>query len=43
MLFGMNFQAINAGKKDSLGGGYADHFGTGTGRKNNANGNSSGN
>ncbi len=28
MLFGMNFQAINAGKKDSLGGGYADDFGT---------------
>jgi hypothetical protein len=27
-LFGMNFQAINAGKKDSLGGGYADGFGT---------------
>ncbi len=27
-LFGMNFQAINAGKKDSLGGGYADDFGT---------------
>src|SRR5713226_5946516 len=23
-IFGMNFQAINAGKKDSLGGGYAD-------------------
>jgi Type I phosphodiesterase / nucleotide pyrophosphatase len=28
MLFGMNFQAINAAKKDSLGGGYADDFGT---------------
>ncbi len=28
MLFGMNFQAINAAKKDSLGGGYADDFST---------------
>jgi hypothetical protein len=27
-IFGMNFQAINAAKKDSLGGGYADDFGT---------------
>jgi Sulfatase. len=27
-LFGMNFQAINAAKKDSLGGGYSDDFGT---------------
>jgi hypothetical protein len=28
VLFGMNFQALNAAKKDSLGGGYADDFGT---------------
>jgi hypothetical protein len=28
MLFGMNFQAINAAKKDSAGGGYADDLGT---------------
>ena len=28
VLFGMNFQAINAAKKDSLGGGYADDLGT---------------
>lgn len=28
MLFGMNFQAINAAKKDSLGGGYADDLGS---------------
>lgn len=28
VLFGMNFQAINAAKKDSLGGGYADDMGT---------------
>lgn len=28
MLFGMNFQAINAAKKDSLKGGYADDLGT---------------
>ena len=28
VLFGMNFQAINAAKKDSLGGGYADDNGT---------------
>jgi hypothetical protein len=27
-IFGMNFQAINAAKKDSLGGGYADDLGT---------------
>jgi hypothetical protein len=27
MLFGMNFQAINAAKKDSSGGGYADDLG----------------
>src|SRR5258706_5616476 len=27
-IFGMNFQAINAGKKDSLSGGYSDDFGT---------------
>jgi hypothetical protein len=27
-IFGMNFQAVNAAKKDSLGGGYADDFGT---------------
>jgi predicted AlkP superfamily pyrophosphatase or phosphodiesterase len=28
VLFGMNFQALNAAKKDSLGGGYADDLGT---------------
>jgi hypothetical protein len=28
VLFGMNFQALNAAKKDSLGGGYADDNGT---------------
>jgi hypothetical protein len=28
VLFGMNFQTINAAKKDSLGGGYADDLGT---------------
>jgi hypothetical protein len=28
VLFGMNFQALNAAKKDSLGGGYADDIGT---------------
>ena len=28
VLFGMNFQALNAAKKDSLGGGYADDMGT---------------
>jgi hypothetical protein len=27
-IFGMNFQAINAAKKDSIGGGYADDLGT---------------
>jgi hypothetical protein len=27
ILFGMNFQSINAAKKDSLGGGYADDLG----------------
>jgi hypothetical protein len=27
-IFGMNFQALNAAKKDSLGGGYADDMGT---------------
>jgi hypothetical protein len=27
-VFGMNFQALNAAKKDSLGGGYADDMGT---------------
>ncbi len=28
VLFGMNFQALNAAKKDSLGAGYADDLGT---------------
>jgi hypothetical protein len=28
VLFGMNFQALNAAKKDSVGGGYADDLGT---------------
>jgi hypothetical protein len=28
VLFGMNFQALNAAKKDSMGGGYADDLGT---------------
>lgn len=27
-IFGMNFQAVNAAKKDSVGSGYADSFGT---------------
>jgi hypothetical protein len=31
-LFGMNFQALNAAKNDSLGAGYADDFGTPNGR-----------